>query len=92
MGGEAEGVRDALLRRLDSPIEDVGVKVALLRLLTAATTRQQGLTNAFLTPPHKLLAPLVSLVAPMVCTICFLVASVWSVMTATSNAIFLIDG
>ncbi|KAK4289871.1 hypothetical protein Pmani_027800 [Petrolisthes manimaculis] len=65
LGGEAEGVRDALLRRLDSPIEDVGVKVALLRLLTAATTRQQGLTNAFLTPPHKLLGPLVSLVAPM---------------------------
>ncbi|XP_063878682.1 nucleoporin NUP188-like isoform X2 [Scylla paramamosain] len=60
-GAEADGIRDALLRRLESPTEDVRVKVALLRLLTASTTRQQGLTNAFLTPPEKLLDPLVSL-------------------------------
>ncbi|MPC28492.1 Nucleoporin NUP188 [Portunus trituberculatus] len=60
-GAEADGIRDALLRRLESPTEDVGVKVALLRLLTASTTRQQGLTNAFLTPPEKLLDPLISL-------------------------------
>lgn len=60
-GGEADGIRDALLLRLDSATEDVRVKVALLRLLTASTTRQQGLTNAFLTPPEKLLNPLTSL-------------------------------
>ncbi|XP_045596083.2 nucleoporin NUP188 isoform X2 [Procambarus clarkii] len=63
-GGEADGIRDALLRRLDSATEDVRVKVALLRLLTASTTRQQGLTNAFLTPPEKLLDPLTSLANP----------------------------
>lgn len=66
LGGEAEGIRDALLRRLDSATEDVRVKVALLRLLTASTTRQQGLTNAFLTPPEKLLDPLTSLFNPSV--------------------------
>lgn len=60
-GAEADGIRDALLRRLESPTEDVGVKVALLRLLTASTTKQQGLTNAFLTPPEKLLDPLIPL-------------------------------
>lgn len=63
-GGEADGIRDALLRRLDSATEDVRVKVALLRLLTSSTTRQQGLTNAFLTPPEKLLDPLISLATP----------------------------
>lgn len=68
LGGEAEGIRDALLRRLDSATEDVRVKVALLRLLTASTTRQQGLTNAFLTPPEKLLDPLTSLFNPSTST------------------------
>ncbi|KAK7077596.1 hypothetical protein SK128_024166, partial [Halocaridina rubra] len=63
LGSEADGIRDALLRRLDSPTEDVGVKVALLRLLKASTTKQQGLCNAFLTPPEKLLDPLTSLLA-----------------------------
>ncbi|CAL4145683.1 unnamed protein product, partial [Meganyctiphanes norvegica] len=62
LGGEADGIRDALLRRLDLDAEDVHVKVALLRLLTASTPRQKGLTCAFLTPPDKLLDPLTSLI------------------------------
>lgn len=95
-GAEADGIRDALLRRLESSTEDVGVKVALLRLLTASTTKQQGLTNAFLTPPEKLLDPLIPLASlsgkgspghEVVLAVVELVDALWSqkYSTATSH-------
>ncbi|XP_064083813.1 nucleoporin NUP188-like [Macrobrachium nipponense] len=97
LGSEADGIRDALLRRLDSDTEDVGVKVALLRLLKASTTKQQGLTNAFLTPPEKLLDPLTSLLTnpssnetgqKLTLAIVELVDALWSEKYTTATAYF----
>ncbi|XP_076066581.1 nuclear pore complex protein Nup188 [Oratosquilla oratoria] len=61
LGAEAEGIRDALLTRLDAAAEDVQVKVAIVQLLTAATTHQPGLMRSFITPPDPCLETLVIL-------------------------------
>lgn len=47
LGSEASAVRDLFLLRLKSPSEDIRLKVAIIRFLTACVRKQPGLLEMF---------------------------------------------